>query len=425
MKIFYRVSITIIILMLLAGAGVYYFIFTDKGSAFIVQYALSKYANAKRVVVERSEGCLGRTMVLHNVEIDDLEILRHSNIVRIQRFEFTVRSLGLGGIDVTVYNGRAQLPSSELVVFLGCFKKGILDFNIYSKSLSAERFAAFFPEIREVKDISGAISGIDIFVKGTVSEPIVSGQCRIEKLTRSDITLSDCPVSFNVRLREMDKEPKLDGVISLNKGTIFGSKTARIALKESKISIAGDLKQAALDLKGAAEVEGTKIDIALKGAFDKPDLKLTSDPPFSQDRLLIMLVTGKSWSATETALGKGEFSPGLAKDFLDYFVFSGSGSKIGEKLGISDISVTYDGQKQGVGVKKSVTEKVDVTYSYEQSQLKNETQTITQSIGGEYKVTDSVSVGAEKELKQENNPDASSPEQKANDKVMIKFKKTF
>jgi hypothetical protein len=425
MKKTYLLAITIIACVFFASLIAYYFIFTNSGSTFIVKSALSKYTRSKSVSIKKSEGSLARALVFHDIEIKDSKILRRSNFVRIQRLEVYFESFNLGGINVNIHNGRLQLPASGLIVFYGSLKKSILDGNIYSRGFDVEGLSGFFSGIKELKDISGSISGIDIYLKGTVSEPKFSGECRIEKLIRNGFSLSNCSVLFNLQLKDVNKEQKLNGTISLNSGTISGRKTALINLRESKISLLGGPKKVSLDLKGSSNVEGAKITIVLKGTSDKPELKLTSDPPLPQERLLVMLITGKSWKATEMALDKRQFSPDLVKDFVDYFVFSGSGSKIARQLGISDISVTFEQQKKGVAVKKAITEKIDASYAVEQSQAKEEMPTTTQKVGGEYKIMEGISVGAEKELKQENKPEVSPEEQKTNDKVMIKFKKTF
>lgn len=420
-----RLSITIIVSVFFISLIVYYLIFTNSGSTFIVKTALSKYTRSKSVNIKKSEGSLAQTLVFHDIEIKDSKILCCDNLVKIHRLEVYFKSFNLRGVNVKIDNGRLQLSASELIVFQGGLKKSILEGNIYSKGFNVEGLAGLFPEIKELKDISGSISGIDIYIKGTVLEPKFSGKCQIDKLIRNGFTLSNCSTLFNLQLKDVNKEPKLNGTISLNSGTISGPKTALINLRESKISLFGDPKKASLGLKGASNVEGTKITIVLKGTFDKPELKLTSDPPLPQERLLVMLITGKSWKATETALTKGQFSPDLVKDFVDYFIFSGSGNKLAQQLGISDISVTFEQQKKGLGVKKAITDKIDASYAVEQAQAKEEMPIITQKLGGEYKVTESISVGAEKELKQESKPETSFEEQKANDKVTIKFKKTF
>lgn len=415
----------IIILVFFFSLIASYFIFTNKGSSFIVQKALTKYTQSKNISIEKSEGSLARTLVLHGIEMNDPKVLRGDNVIRIQRLEIAFRSFSVGGLNVKIHNGRLQLSASEVIVFRGSLQNALLDGNVYSKSFIIERLVSFFPENKNFGNISGAVSDIDVYVKGSMSEPTFNGQCQIEKLVRNGFSLSNCPVLFNLQLKESNKEPKLNGTISLASGTISGAKTARINLNESRILLLGDPKKASFNLRGASNVEDTKITILLKGTFDNPELRLFSNPPLPQERLLIMLITGKSWKATQTALDKGQFSPDLVRDFLDYFVFSGSKNSIFQRLGISDISVTFDQQKKGVGVKKTLTEKVDASYAVEQSQVKEQAPATTQKVGGAYKIIEGVSIEAEKELKPASNPEVSQEEQKANDKVMIKFKKTF
>jgi hypothetical protein len=93
---------------------------------------------------------------------------------------------------------------------------------------------------------------------------------------------------------------------------------------------------------------------------------------------------------------------------------------------VSDLSVTFEQEKKGVGVKKAVTEKMDATYSVEQTQQKEGEAATKQKVGGEYKITDSIIVGAEKELKREGKEsDAAENATPADDKVFLKFKKEF
>lgn len=417
--------ITIIVFVFLASFTVYYFIFTTKGSTFITKSVLSQYIQAESIDIKKSEGSLSQSLIFHDIEIKDLKILPRSNIVKIQKLEVFFASFNSEGLNIKIHNGRLQLPGSELILFNGSLQNSILDGNIYSKGINVEKVVGLFSESRDLKEISGSINDLDIYVKGTLLEPKFSGECQIERLIRNGFSLSNCPLLLNLQLKDVKNKPKLYGTISSNSGIISGSKTAVIKLGESKISFFGDPKKASLDLKGTSTVEGTKINIVLKGAFDNPELKLTSDPPLSQERLLVMLITGKSWKGTEVALGNRQFSPDLVKDFVDYFVFSGSGNKIAQQLGIRDITVTFEQQKKGVGVKKAITEKIDASYEVEQSQAKEEGPTTTQKVGGEYKITEGISIGAEKELKQESKADQTQDKQKPDDKVILKLKKEF
>lgn len=422
----YRVLLIIFIfLVFFFGGAAYFFIFTNKGSTFIIRSALSGYLQPESITIEQGEGNFAGPKTLHNLEIKDAKILPEGSILRIQKIEFSFASLSPQGLNLNIHNGRLVVPGSELILFHGGLRNNILDFNLYSKSVNIAELSSLFLEKKDLKKILGTISGIDIFVKGSLAEPEFQGEFKIEKLLSNGFTLSDCPLVFKLQLKDIKDEVKLFGEVYANAGAASGPKTAVIKLGESKILFSGDPKKASFNLRGISVVEGTKIDIVLKGTLDEPDLRLTSEPSLPKERLLLMLATGKSWKASELALGKGELTVDSVKDFIDYFVFSGSGSKIAEQLGISDISVTFDKQKKGLGVKKSVTDKIDATYAVEQAQQGEETPITSQRLGGEYKITDSLTVGAERELRGEQKNNTSQESPPPDDKIFLKFKKEF
>ncbi len=413
--------IFILFFLLICFVG-YFLFFTAKGSAIITKLAISYYAKTKTIDIEKSEGSLSQVARFEKLEFKDFALLPKGSTVKIQKLEVYFTSFGEEGLNVNIYNGRLQLPNSALIIFEGKLQNSNLNFNIYSQNIKLKEIAGLFSGAEDLKKISGAISDTDIYLLGSLIEPKFSGKFQLEQLLYNNFSLSNCPVGFNIQLKNIKKEAELYGKISLNKGVITGPRTALVNLEESRISFAGEPNKPLLDLRGTSYVEGIKINIVLKGAFDKPDLKLSSEPVLPEDRLLVMLMTDKSWKATELALGKAELSVELAKDFIDYFLFSGSGSKIARKLGIKDISVTFEEGRKGIGIKKEISEKLDATYAVEQRQSEEELPATTQKVGGEYKITDTLTVGAEKELPQEQKTPV---EQKTEDKVTIEFKKEF
>jgi hypothetical protein len=419
------VLIVFVLLIFLIGGLGYFFIFTNKGSTFIVRLALSKYLQTRNIAIKKSEGDFAGSKVLRDLEITDAKIFPSGSILRIQKIEFSFASLSPQGLNLSVYNGRLIVPGSELILFHGELKDNILDFNLYSKSVHIAEISSLFLKGKDLKKILGTISGIDIFVKGSLLEPEFQGECKIEKLLSNGFSLSGCPVFFKAQLKDFKGEIKLFGQAYTNAGVAYGPNTAVIKLGESKILFSGDPQKAALNLRGTSSVQGTEINIVLKGTLEEPQLRLTSEPSLPQERLLLMLATGKSWKASELAVNKGELTVDAVKDFIDYFVFSGSGSKIASELGISDVSVTFEKQKKGLGIKKTLTDKIDATYAIEQTQEQEEAPVTKQRLGGEYKITDSLTVGAEKELRGEQKANVSQESVPADDKIFLKFKKEF
>ena len=298
-----------------------------------------------------------------------------------------------------------------------------MDVNAYCQQLYVREFLDWFSESNTLKAISGRISDLDMYIKGSLSEPVLTGTLGIEELSKNGFSMTNCPASFNITLKDLKGELKVFGELNFISGTMSGPKTATIELQKSKVSFSGNPKDPSLTLKGTTTVEGTKIYVTLSGSADKPDLQLRSEPTLSQERLLLMLATGKSWKGTELALDRGRISSELAKDFVDYFFFGSSGSKIAKRFGIDNIAFKYDSQTKGVEIKKTISDKLEATYGVEQSQEKDLESSSTHKIGGGYKVTDTVSVEAEKELSQDKIDGQDKLQTK--DKVILKYKKEF
>ena len=137
-----------------------------------------------------------------------------------------------------------------------------------------------------------------------------------------------------------------------------------------------------------------------------------------------MLATNKSWKMTEGALVKGQMSPDVTRDFLDYFLFAGSGDRLAQFFGLKNLNFQMNGKTKGIGVKKDVTDNLGVSYAVEKEETKEKNGTTAQKIGSEYKLSDSVTVETERELKQEKTTDLQD-KTSTDDKVLLKYKKSF
>lgn len=422
-KVFFFIGLAAGVI-LLAGA-VIYAVFTTKGSNFISRPLFSKYIEAESTSVKETTGSFFETLVYHDLEFRNLKWLPRENSLQIQRLEIAVSSLSLEGLSIRIHNGKLKFSGSDAVLFYGDFQNGILDITVYSNGINIREVLDSFFGAAVLKKISGVFGDADVNIKGSLFQPEIDGSFNVEKLTRNSFSMSNCNGEVNLQFKDIKDDFKLNGQILLKSGVISGPKTAVINLKESKIMFEDNPKRPMLDLKGLAIVEKVKINISVKGDFDHPQLNLTSEPFMGQDRLLVMLATNKAWQSIETAVNKQELSADIAKDFLDYFIFSGSGKKIAEKYGIRDISVKYNGTTAGVGAVKDITDKTAISYSVEQPRQKKEDTTASHKIGGKYKITENVLIGAEKELKQKNKTEPEQDKQSGNDRVILEFKKDF
>ena len=133
-----------------------------------------------------------------------------------------------------------MVPGSELILFRGNLKNNILDFNLYSKSVSIAEISGLFLKEKDLKNILGTISATDIFVKGSLSQPEIQAECKIEKLLSNGFSLSDCPLFFKAQLKDLSSRLKLFGEVYTNTGIASGPNTAVIKLGESKIFFSGE-----------------------------------------------------------------------------------------------------------------------------------------------------------------------------------------
>jgi len=274
--------------------------------------------------------------------------------------------------------------------------------------------------------VSGILSDINLHLSGTLFSVISQGKFFIERIVKDNFSINDCPGSVIIYMRDIKRRLRLNGEIVFNSGEVSGLRTALIKLKPSKIIFEGDPKNPKINVRGTAKVEKTKISVFLQGPIHDPQLRVSSYPPLREELLLIMLATGKSWGGTQTALEQGQVSADMIRDFVDYFFFSGKGDKIAKRFGLSDISVTYDAQTKGIGVKTSLADKAEVRYDVQNPQGAAGQNAPVQTVGGEVKITDTISVEAEKGLTPEKkSPDASPPSSQGEEKVFLKFQKKF
>lgn len=421
----YIFIIFLIILLLFAGGLVSYILFTTRGSSDITRFLLSDYVETESVNAQKVTGSLSQTLIFENIEFDNLAWLPPGSLLKIQRLELFLSSFSLEGLNAKIYNGRLNFPDSEAILFYGDCQNGAFDLTVYADTVSVGEALDLFAENALLERLSGTVRNIDIKVGGSFFEPELNGNFHLEDLARDGFSMTNCPGTLSLKLTDLKEGLKLYGHIVLAGGIISGPKTAIVNLQKSKILFNGDPKAPLLEFRGTSRVEDVKISLTLQGGFDNPDLKLASQPSFPQERLLTMLATGKSWSSAEGVINKGELSVDLAKDFLDYFVFSDPESKMMQQVGVRNLQIKYDDKTKGIGATKDITDKAAATYFIEQPQGKQETPTTTHRVGGEYKITESISIGAEKELKQDSKTGQALDKQQTDDKVTLKFKKEF
>jgi autotransporter translocation and assembly factor TamB len=327
------------------------------------------------------------------------------------------------------------------VVFSGTRKGRHVDAGVYSKALDVREWLRIASAGGALREVSGSLADAQARVSGPLEEPTIEGTFRIAQLAYRHFELSDCPGSLRLQLRGLNApRPQLIGDVSCQAGTIAARNTT-VKLQPSRVGYSGDPLAPSFALKGTAVIEGTKIALALTGTPENPRLALSSDPPMSERRLLLMVATGKSWKETEGALAQGQLSTDLVKDFLDYFVLGGLGGKLTRSFGISDVSLMYDSQTRATGIGVTIADRLQTQYEVQPGEADpaeaasasaGERQAEVHKVGVEYRVTSNTSVELEgqREAPSPQQPSAQvsqteQAEAQPDEQLLLKIKRKF
>lgn len=257
----------------------------------------------------------------------------------------------------------------------------------------------------------------------------MSGRFFVDEMFYHRFSLRQAPGTVDLMYRR-SVSPQLNGTVTLQKGEVR-LPSSTIKLHPSIIQYTGNPKLPSFEVGGTSVVQKVSIWVSFRGTLRTPDLRLGSKPRLPQDYLLLMLATGKRWRGMEQMVRDGQLSLDLAQDFLDFAVFGGAGSRLAERFGIEGSLLVGD-KTTGVGIRKSLSDRVGVSYGVEQTiPEQKETPATRHKVGADYQVTetDKISVEAESQITSPGagstvaDPKAAKPAK--DEKIMIKYKKKF
>lgn len=328
-----RISLGCLIILILAG---YYFLFTTGGSILLARLILSRYIDINKVTISHIEGTFSKGLKLTDIAIGDIAWLPKGSSLKIQRLELSLRPLKFDSINLDIENCRLIMPYSEPIVLFASYKKVNLDVNVYSKRIDAEDILKIFAKDKRLKGLSGAITNIDSYVKGSFTKPQLTGAFEVEKLSYKDLTFTDCPGSFAISIKKVNKQSGMQGALIFQSG-LLAVKDVDINLKESRILFSQDYKEPVFDFQGNTNIDNVQILISLRGTVSNPYLYLTTDPQQPQNVLLFMLLSGKKLQEDHQVREQVmNLDPALTKEVLDYFLSGTDKLKISQALGISE-----------------------------------------------------------------------------------------
>jgi hypothetical protein len=363
------------------------------------------------------------------VSLYNLKRFPAGSILDIKSVFINLTALSPEGLTVEVENARLKLPVSDSIFFYGKMKDGALNFNVYSNTVDVQEIIKLFPENQTLKHLRGFATNVDFNVTGNYRKPLLTGKLRVDKVTFKMFTVANASGRFNLNIWREANKIQLSGPVFIENGEVL-AKRIRAELEASKVVFTGRPKYPELFLKGYSMVKDTKINIRITGRRDHPQMELSSYPDLPETKLLLMLVTGQNWGGLDESLSQGKLSPDLAKDALGYLFFGGSGNGVAQRLGVKDISISYDQSKKGIAFKEDLTKKLEVGYGVAQEPGDLQQQSIvTQTVEGELKMTDKLSVDVEHELKKHYDaglaPQGGPISAESDDKLMLKYKRKF
>ncbi|MCA9401590.1 MAG: translocation/assembly module TamB domain-containing protein [Candidatus Omnitrophica bacterium] len=411
---------------LLISLSLGYFLTSPKGAKIILETAIDQSLDPGEFMIDDSLGNLLKGITYENIEIKNIHGLPVGSQLKIQKLFIQFPNFNPWNAHVDVLNARLFLPESDPVILRGKYQNNEMDVNVFSNGFSIHEVTEYLPKLKSLIPIKGTTKTVDLYLKKSPFDPHVNGSLTIEEFLYKGFTLKDCDVTLDLFIENAFHEPKIEGKILFNNGILHSHKTT-VNIQKSFIKFTGPWNDPELSITGFSTIDRTKINISLKGTIENPHLILTSEPSLSKDRLMLMLATGKKWSSLDK-VQQAEFKTAdLTKDFVDYFFFAGKSNQFAKKLGIYDVSVKFTEDTKGIGAKKDLTDKLGVGYSIEQQVSENQSKSTTQTIQGEYKVTDKLRLGVEKEVNSKVNLNEvnEKPAVSENEKVYIKFKKEF
>jgi len=412
----------LVFIFLVSGGYAYYIFLTPGGAEFVSRIYLPRFGLERDLLHNKITGNFLQGLSVKNLKIANFKGLLQKNILRIQEIRLVLRPFSINDARCSIHNGRIELSTRETIQFYGSYDREKLDFNIYSNSLSLRTLAQVFPKIRQLQLAGGKIENLEVFVNGSFPELQLKGSCNLKDVKIRNLVLENAPCSYSLRPKIMRDKTELRGEVNVSGGSLR-SRSTTVKIEESKAIFAGDPQMPIFNINGSALIGETNIHILLKGNPSKPELILSSVPALPQERLLVMLFTGKTWESMDKAASERRLTVDMVNDFVDYFFLGGSGQKLGQKLGIESISLEFEPNEKGVEVKKSLIGSTSAIYGVKQTQKPLENPLTTQKVGMEYKVTDNFSIEGIREIEQPT--DKGLIPKIPKDEIRLKYKNNF
>ncbi|HAJ57464.1 MAG TPA: hypothetical protein DCL35_06815 [Candidatus Omnitrophica bacterium] len=378
------ITFIVAVFFVVAAAGLaFYFLCTASGGRFLISRFLSRYPSSFDVDISKIDGSLAGQLVLRDIELRNIKGWPEEAVVRIQKADVYFASLDPKSLNIEAHNARFLFPSLGTIVIDGIYQDSRVDVDVFSSCIEAGQIPGLFPAASFLKNSSGAVRDINISIKGPLESLEFKGSFVIDLFSKEALLFKEIAVVFDLMAKDLGNTPAIFGEITVEKGGIALPK-ASFELSPSKITFKGDPVNPFLELRGTSRIEGADVKAVLLGELSKPGLKLTSDPPMPEEKLIMMLLTG-----------------------------------------IGDVSFKYDEQAKVFSLKKGITGALGVSYGVQQAQPQADGQQSKQKLGMSCKLTDTISIEGEKELQAQEARGNQTKVRLPDDAVFLKYRKKF
>ncbi len=405
-------------------AGGLFFTSTGPGLRIVTRKFLPDFISAEDIEVGNVSGQLSDELVFDQVEFKNLKRFPSGTVVRIQRLVIKLKSLDLYDARIDFENIRLFMPYSDPIVFSGRYSDRQISANVYSSNISIDEVLSLLP--REIAgNPKGVIKNADFYLEGPVSQITVKGTFIIEELLMPKFTISQAHGDLALGFRLIGASYAPRGQLRVTDGKVK-TKNAVLKLAESQLFFEGNFDKPVFQIKGNSSISKVNIDVMLLGTPQAPRWQFSSNPSVPEEVLMLMFLTGKNMEVVQSSVEKQRLTPDLAKDLVDYFLLGGQAGQIAQKFGIKDVSIIYEKDVAGIGVKKEVTDFLDVGYQVEQKGFDHpQTSEVKHTLGAEFKLNSRLSIEVDKELLQFHNQEQISEPPKGEDKILLKYKTRF
>lgn len=395
------------------------------GNRWAVTRLLDWLMPAAEITVNEIEGDMARGMIFRNINFQNLVNMPEGSELKIQELTINGHGLDWKAADLEIRNARLFLPGQDPVVINGRYANRQLDMNIYANGAFLSTLVGLWPDWKVSLPDPTSLEAIDIYIRGPVDEPEITGQFLVRRAVFQKFQLDGAPVIFDLRIDQRSREGGVKGFVEVSRGDFY-SPYSDLRLSLSRLEFEGDWANPRLDIHAWTEVERVRVVLKVRGTIELPEIELSSEPPLPQEELMLMVATGKRWRGLTTLMDKGAVSADLTKDFIDYVFLAGRGSRFARRYGIYDVSITLERGRQGIGARKTLSDRLDVGYAIEKEQeLEPSKDQIRQKVEAALRLTDKISVGVERDIETTFESRQAQEPARIEDRFLLRFKTRF